>query len=73
MASRYAFPGSKEQSNGMTQRDYFAATALNGLLANPETKLQDNDQIRALAEFAYDIADAMSTARDANAARPQVA
>lgn len=64
MASKYAFPTTKESSNGMLQRDYFAATALNGLLANPGTKLQDNDGVRAIAEFAYDIADSMLLARD---------
>jgi hypothetical protein len=63
MASKFAFPGSSDMSNGMTQRDYFAATALNGMLSHPGTKLEDNSGIRALAAFAYDIADAMLEAR----------
>jgi hypothetical protein len=50
--------------DGMTLRDYFATQALAGLLANPSTKLEDNDGIRAAAEFTYDIADAMLKARD---------
>lgn len=58
----YAFP-SGTGSHGMTLRDYFATQALTGLLANQGNAPQDNDAIRAIAEFSYDLADAMMLAR----------
>jgi hypothetical protein len=56
-----AFPS--EHSNGMTLRDYFAAQALQGMLASgnlPKT-MPDAD----LADCVYNLADAMLEARDA--------
>jgi hypothetical protein len=58
----YAFPNGNG-STGMTLRDYFAMQALNGILANQAETIKDNDAIRAIAEFSYDIADAMIVAR----------
>jgi hypothetical protein len=60
---KYAFPMQQGSVPGMLLRDYFAIEALAGLLANPSTKLQDNDEVRAIAEFSYDLADAMVKAR----------
>jgi hypothetical protein len=42
-------------SEGMTLRDYFAAKAMQGALANPEVK----ETAGARSEWAYEIADAM--------------
>ena len=41
---------------GMTLRDYFAAKAMNGLLANPDCNLLPLDEV---VPAAYKIADAM--------------
>lgn len=53
-----AFPFSDIVS-GMTLRDYFAAKALHGILADPEMALDDDK----LAEWAYRVADTMIKAR----------
>jgi hypothetical protein len=45
---------------GTTLRDYFAAAALQGLLANPDTQ----NSIAALSGIAFTIADAMLAARE---------
>jgi hypothetical protein len=52
------------RQDGMTLRDYFAAKALNGLLAGTLTpdSLWSQDEV---AETAYNMADAMLKARDA--------
>jgi len=47
--------------NGMTLRDYFAAKAMQAILSNPEYIGED----AALADQAYNVADAMLKARDA--------
>lgn len=47
---------------GMTLRDYFAAKALQGMLAENGGGAVRND---TLAEFAYDLADVMLKAREA--------
>lgn len=47
-------------SEGMTLRDYFAAKAMQGAMANPEVK----ETARARSEWAYEIADAMLKARE---------
>lgn len=44
---------------GMSLRDYFAAKAMQGALANPEVK----ETARARSEWAYEIADAMMRER----------
>ena len=52
---------------GMTLRDYFAAKALQGLLASPkELKTDDLGQLTSshIAEMAWDISDAMLEERD---------
>jgi glycerol-3-phosphate dehydrogenase len=46
---------------GMTLRDYFAAKALQGMLAENGGGATDNEQ---LAEWAYHLADAMLKARE---------
>lgn len=58
---QFAFPGPK--SNGITLRDYLAAQALSGMLANQSTLINDSDVIRAIAGVSYDLADAMLEAR----------
>jgi hypothetical protein len=60
-----AFPWPKDQSQhlfslGMTLRDYFAAAALQGLIANGGCPTWDDD-----AKAAYAAADAMLKAREA--------
>ena len=60
---------------GMTLRDYFAAKAMQGLLANPSGAIQQNGMsgwgwcnctVDDVAEFAWHIADAMLKAREAS-------
>lgn len=48
--------------SGMTLRDYFAAKALQGLIASPNLSADDDDVV---AQSAYTIADAMLKAREA--------
>lgn len=52
---------------GMTIRDYFAAAALQGLLADPITRADDGEKIEdfrnEIAEVCYEYADAMLEAR----------
>lgn len=65
-----AFPGPYVDSDGslealwkqegMSLRDYFAAKALQGLLASPNLTVQFDD---ALAQAAYKLSDAMLEAR----------
>lgn len=66
----YAFPGVKKErktrfgnidvtEEGMTLRDYFAAKAMQGRLANPDWLCSDD----RTANEAYQIADAMLRAR----------
>jgi hypothetical protein len=50
-------PHSSGYSEGMTLRDYFAAKAMQALLAYEESTLQND------AEVAYQMADAMMEAR----------
>ena len=47
---------------GMTLRDYFAAKAIQGLLASPKLSLEASKM--SLAQQAYSVADAMLEARD---------
>ncbi|MZR63824.1 hypothetical protein [Alcanivorax sp. DP30] len=46
---------------GMTLRDYFAAKAMQGAIANPHSPAPDWERV---AEHAYAMADAMLAARD---------
>lgn len=68
-----AFPGQYDHGHtveswtGMTLRDYFAANAMQGMLANPN---QDYAPLtlkaqEAVVEGAYEMADAMLKAREA--------
>ena len=63
--SDLAFPSSKVilgktiNNDGMNLRDYFAAKALQGLLANPSHTLEDQEY----SEAAYMLADAMLESR----------
>jgi hypothetical protein len=50
-------------AGGMTLRDYFAAAALRGYMANPEFCM-GHDSPRNVAANCYDYADAMLTARE---------
>lgn len=55
----YQFPG-------MTTRDYFAAKAIQGLLARQFTKDErDRPFVEWVVEFSFEIADAMLRAREA--------
>ena len=49
----------KYASHGMTLRDYFAAKAMQGMLADPSTP-----EIMDIAGAAYEVADAMLKARE---------
>lgn len=70
-----AFPGGSvlagnhgaydELSDGMTLRDYFAAQALTGLMANPDITPNSHEQIQKAARRLYEFADAMLAARAA--------
>ena len=60
----YTYPNGEinHGEGGMTLRDYFAAKALQGMLAeNGGGPMRNN----TLAEFSYEIADAMLKAREA--------
>lgn len=50
--------------NGMNLRDYFAAKAMQGLQANPTDEVM-NTGLDAIAQYAYEQADAMLKAREA--------
>jgi hypothetical protein len=64
--STAVFPHTIEQFHqgreGMYLRDYFAAAALQGLLASPTTDEDTNWSV--LANCSYDAADAMMKARE---------
>ncbi len=65
MKEEFAFPHTTEHLHqpvtaGMTLRDYFAAKAMQGMLAESGGGASSNED---LAEFAYHIADAMLKAR----------
>lgn len=65
-----AFPSGLESGhmaplhNGMNLRDYFAAKAMQGLQANPTDEVM-NTGLDAIAQYAYEQADAMLKAREA--------
>ena len=65
--SKYAFPSAHDPKTGvaqigMTLRDYFAAKAMQGLMADPEWRIDMDFSDTAYA--AYSQADAMMKARD---------
>ena len=53
-------------SSGMTLRDYFAAKAMLGIIADPHHDTGDMGGYDNIANFAYNIADAMLKAREAS-------
>lgn len=62
-----AFPGSGSANDGMQLRDYMAAKAMQGILAN--RGMIDNvtpDAAKWVAKEAYQVADAMIAARASN-------
>jgi hypothetical protein len=60
-----AFP-SNQNSTGMSLRDYFAAAAMQGMLANPKLEKQIIQQGQSwIEESAWLVADAMLKAREA--------
>lgn len=61
-----AFPIKQPMSNdmqGMSLRDYFAAKIIGGILADSTVRMDGIDRKKALAELAYEMADAMISAR----------
>jgi hypothetical protein len=53
------------QEEGLTLRDYFAAKAMQGILANPgQLDNVNNDAAKWVARDAYKVADAMLAARN---------
>lgn len=72
MTCEPAFPvqdASAWQAHGMSMRDYFAASALNGFLANVGKNIIDerepfDDVARVFAVLAYKVADAMLSERE---------
>ena len=59
-----AFPNNR--SEGMTLRDYFAAKALQGILATDPEDQDHEDGLLAIAIVSYKMADAMMKARNGN-------
>jgi hypothetical protein len=53
--------GSHEQVDGLTIRDYFAAQAMQAMLANPHCDL---NPLREVIPAAYELADAMLKERE---------
>jgi hypothetical protein len=64
-----AFPTHLNLTQGMTLRDYFAAKALQGILAGDHPITHDSDPLPTVAKVAYDQADAMLSARGTEKAR----
>ena len=58
-----AFPEGTINSGGMDLRDYFAAKAMQGLIAHFDFDRFKDDPLR-VARWAYDAADAMMKARE---------
>jgi hypothetical protein len=56
--------GRTYSTNGMALRDYFAAKALGGIFANPNTYPSTEQHFNNIAEDAYKAANAMLKARE---------
>ena len=56
-----AFPTAMNQTEGLTIRDYFAAKAMQGIVANPSAQ---GMSYREISDRAYTQADAMLKARE---------
>jgi hypothetical protein len=52
------------EKQGMTLRDYFAAQAMNGMIAMRQSSPNHSDAIIAIAKYAYEQADEMLKARE---------
>ena len=60
-----AFPrGEIQTAPGMTLRDYFAAKAMQGILAGTHPIVKETEPLPTVARVAYAQADAMLKARD---------
>jgi hypothetical protein len=59
-----AFPN--HRTEGMTLRDYFAAKAMQGILATDPEDQDHEDGLLAIAIVSYKMADAMMKARNGN-------
>jgi hypothetical protein len=57
-----AFPTQFADNEGMSLRDYFAAKAMQGLIASNDEEA--GDRITEIPEYAYRIADAMLAERE---------
>ena len=53
-----------EHKCGMSLRDYFAAAALQGIMANPATTGDPDDLVPIVSALAYMLADSMLNMRD---------
>ncbi len=51
-------------SRGMSLRDYFAAKAMCGFLANPTTGTADTETLMQLPAISYQVADALLAERE---------
>lgn len=63
-----AYPGDSvnqrvRPNTGMSMRDYFAAQAMNGILANPE-EFGESAPLKDIADFAFKMANAMLERRE---------
>lgn len=64
----HAYPGDASNpkvrpNSGMSIRDYFAAKAMSGILANPE-EFGDSVPIEEVADFSYKMANSMLVRRE---------
>ena len=59
----FKVPGHSPMEPGLSLRDFFAATALQGILSNPTMGLPIFKDDPSLAQAAYEYADAMLRAR----------
>ena len=60
----YNLKGGYDTTGGMALRDYFAAKALEGIFANPNTYPSTEQHFNNIAEDAYKAANAMLKARE---------
>ena len=59
----FPFERGEHYQYGMTLRDYFAAAACNGCIANELFRREASHNPQVIAEFSYEVADAMLKAR----------
>lgn len=58
-----AFPSPYDDDEGMTLRDYFAAQAMQGMLASADSWI-NKDEVEGFGAICYAIADGMLKARN---------